>query len=327
MRAPVSTTQGMTLVELLVAMALGLLITLAAISALLISQQGFRSVDAASQLRDNARFATDLIRRVVLQSGFLSTEYVVDRGHAFSLSPSNAEPNIKGFNNARYNQALVIGTTNTVGTGSTARGLNGSDMLIVRYQVGRTHKDGVVDGTMINCAGMSENSPPDTSTERLTSVFHIAASASNEPSLMCTRRNETTGAWATAPLIEGVESFQVLYGLYGVTPNTAPSALGATDVTPAAERYLRADQLIVSGDDAATNANWARVRSVRVGMVLRGPLGSAPIGDPISLNALGGGGLSAAADVGSILSINPADGRLRQAVNFTIHLRNPQETL
>lgn len=318
----------MTLVELLVAMALGLLITLAAIAALLVSQQGFRSVDAASQLRDNARFATNLIRRVVLQSGFLNTEYVVDRGHEFSLSPNAAEPNIKGFNNARYNQSLVIGTTNTVGTNSNARGLNGSDMLIIRYQVGRTSRDGVADGTMINCAGMPEDSPPDTSTERLTSVFHIAASISNEPSLMCTRRNETTGAWATTPLIEGIESFQVLYGIYDVTPNTAPSAPGASEVTAAAERYLRADQLIVSGNDAATNANWARVRSVRIGMVLRGPLGSAPIGDPIELEVLGPGGFSTKDDdIGSILSITPADGRLRQAVNFTIHLRNPQETL
>lgn len=317
---------GMTLVELMVAMALGLLITLAAVSALIVSQQGFRSIDAAAQLRDNARFATDLVRRIVLQTGYLNTEYVVDRGHEFNLGSNTAEPNIKGFNNASYNQSLVIGNSNTVANSS--RGINGSDMLIVRYQVGRTHSNGEADGTMINCAGMSEDIPPDHSTERLTSVFHIATSANNEPSLMCTRRNEDSGSWSTDPLIEGVESFQVLYGTYGVTPNTAPTAHGATSITPAAERYLRADQLVVAGDSQSTNANWARVRSVRIGMILRGPPGSAPAGgNPIELSVLGPGGFSSATDVGSVISINPADGRLRQAIHFTIHLRNPQETL
>ncbi|MFN5940974.1 MAG: PilW family protein, partial [Polaromonas sp.] len=49
---------GLTLVELLVALAISAVIALAAISALIVSRQGFTTVDAASQLRDNARFAT-----------------------------------------------------------------------------------------------------------------------------------------------------------------------------------------------------------------------------------------------------------------------------
>ena len=325
MQHRLSLSRGLTLLELLVSMALGLLITLAALAALLVSQQGFRSVDAASQLKDNARFASDLVRRVVLQAGFLNTQYVVDRGHEFNLGTFNEEPNIKGFNNARYSQDLVIGSTNTVS--SSKRGLNGSDMLVVRYQIGSTDNNDVADGSIINCAGVSEKVPPSNSKERLTSVFHIETS-NGEPSLMCTRRVETSGAWASAqPLIEGVESFQVLYGTYGVVPNTAPTALSASTVTPTAERYLRADQMIVNGNDAATNANWARVRSVRIGMVLRGPPSSAPIDDPLSFHVLGPGGFSHVDDAGSILSISPADGRLRQAVNFTIHLRNPQEVL
>lgn len=263
------TSRGLTLVELMVAMALGLLITLAAISTLLISQQGFRSVDATSQLRDNARFATDLIRRVVLQAGFLNTEYTVDRGHAFTLTSTNAEPNLKGFNNAKYSQGLVIGTTNSVATGS--RGLNGSDMLVIRYQIGSTSRDGIADGTMINCAGMSENQIPTDRAERLTSVFHIDTSSSGEPSLMCTYRDEVSGTWNTQPLIEGVEALQILYGTFGVTPNSAPTTPTASTVTPASERYLRADQMVVSGNLSATNQNWARVRAVRIGMVMRVP--------------------------------------------------------
>ena len=74
MRTPSSSAHGLTLVELLVAMTLGLLITLAAVAALLVGQQGFRSIDAASQVRDNTRFASDIMRRVILQAGYLSPQ-------------------------------------------------------------------------------------------------------------------------------------------------------------------------------------------------------------------------------------------------------------
>ena len=47
---------GMTLVELMVAMVLGLLISAAAVAALIIGRQGFASVDSSTQLRENARF-------------------------------------------------------------------------------------------------------------------------------------------------------------------------------------------------------------------------------------------------------------------------------
>lgn len=320
-----SSARGLTLVELLVAMALGLVITLAAVTALVISQQGFRSVDAASQVRDNARFASDIIRRVILQAGYLSPQFAIDRNHGFNLNNAIvSEPNIKGFNNVNYNQGLVIGTTNTVP--SSSRGVNGSDMLVVRYQVGHTTAGGVADRSMINCLGNVETSTPDNPDERLFSVFHISNTSSGEPALMCTWRNETTGNWQTQPLIEGVERLQILYGTHNVTANTVPTALSSSTLTPPPDRYLRADQLVVTGNDAATNTNWSRVRSIRIGMVLRGLNGSAPTNAngpaifPLGLDALGSSN-----DPGTQPG-TPNDGRLRQTVNFTVHLRNPQST-
>lgn len=317
-----SSIRGLTLVELLVAMALGLIITLAAVSALVISQQGFRSVDAASQVRDNARFASDIIRRVILQAGYLSPQFAIDRNHGFSLNNAIvSEPNIKGFNNANYNQGLVIGSTNTVP--SSSRGVNGSDMLVVRYQVGHTTVGGVADRSMINCLGNVETSTPDNPDERLFSVFHISNTSSGEPALMCTWRNETTGNWETQPLIEGVERLQILYGTHNVTANTAPTTLSSSNLTPAPDRYLRADQLVVTGNDAATNTNWSRVRSIRIGMVLRGLNGSAPTANGPEIFPLGLAAFGSSNDPGTQPG-TPNDGRLRQTVNFTVHLRNPQ---
>jgi len=87
------------------------------------------------------------------------------------------------------------------------------------------------------------------------------------------------------------------------------------------DRYLRASQLTVTGNTNATMDNWRRVRSVHIGLLLRGDPGSAI--DRAATNRsydVLGPGLTVSADTLSSL----ADGRLRQSVVFTVHLRNRQ---
>ncbi len=310
---------GLTLVELLVAMILSLVVVMAAVAALTFSRQGFRAVDTASQLRDNARFAENIMRRIVLQAGFLNTQYAVSMGSDFKTTTDLAEPNIKGFDNAKYTQSLATGVTTT----NPNNGLNGSDMLIARYQSGDTNSDS--NQTMINCSG-GITPPPADQTERMVSVFHVnTSSTTNEPSLMCSYNSFSGGTWSwdTQPLIEGVEVLQILYGVDGVTAGAAPTATETIIPT----QYMRANQLTVSGNETATFANWKRVRSIRVGMVLRGPPGSAPDKDVPAQYPLGKNGvMNLAADTGSVRAAQ-TDGRLRQTVTFTVHLRNPQDNL
>ena len=318
--------RGLTLVELLVAMALSLLVVMAAVAALTYSRQGFRSVDASSQLRDNARFAESIMRRIILQGGFLNTKYAVNLGSDFKTSSTVEEPNIKGFDNAKYTQDLATGVT----TASPSNGINGSDLLIVRYQSGDTNSGAPASApanqTMINCSG---GTVPDAfdGTERMASVFHINTSATTgEPTLMCSFNSFSSGAWtwSTQPLIDGVETLQILYGVDGVTAGAAPTA--SETIIPV--QYLRANQLIVSGNEPATIANWKRVRTIRVGMVLRGPPGSAPEQNVPAQYPLGTASmpLSVTGDTGSTLAAQ-TDGRLRQTVTFTVHLRNPQDNI
>jgi type IV pilus assembly protein PilW len=127
------------------------------------------------------------------------------------------------------------------------------------------------------------------------------------------------------PIVQGVENFQVLYGTDGVVAGTAPptspaSAAATMDTVP--DKYLRADQLAVAGDAVGTNANWRRVRSIRIGLVLRGPLNSAQDKVSQTLYPLSSA-LSSLSDPGTVVT-TPADGRLRQVVSFTVHLRNDQ---
>ena len=317
---------GLTLLELLVAMTLGLLIVLAAAAALLVSRQGFFAVDAASQLRDNARYAQSIVQRVGVQAGFKNINMLVPPPPEDPANPF--EPSVFGINNAKRSTSTAWDAGSTWGTSDAGKN---SDILVLRAHVSTTTGEvgSPSDGSMIDCLG---EAPPVTSEldGGFFNILHVQASSAGEPALMCTRA-AAGGGFEAQPLVQGVESFQVLYGVDNVVPNTAPT--GATDSVP--DRYLRADQLTVTGNDAATYANWRRVRSLRIGMVLRSQPGSAvdtasqtfyPLGTSRSSasGAIGSAFAHATNDPGTVFT-PPVDRRLRQVVTFTVHLRNFQD--
>lgn len=306
---------GLTLVELLVAVALGMLVAAAAVSALIVARQGFKSVDTGSQLRENARFAANLIQRVAVQAGFENAAY------GFYTDPK--DPGLSGFDNALIGNyasttaapALAHDSRSTCAFADTSCS-NGSDVLVVRYF--GVSRGAAADGTIINCAGL----PEPEGAERAFSIFHVVRSTAGEPTLACTYREPGTATtWKTVPLVTGVEGFQVLYGV-----DTQTSA-GAAAATPAdgdtvADRYLTARELDTT-PGASVIDNWRRVRTVRIGLVIRGPVPDSVQAAAVASMPVLGNQFVSNADVGSGLSL-PADGRLRQRLVFTVHLRNAQ---
>ena len=315
------TQSGFTLVELLVALAVSTIIALAGISALVVSRRGFSTVDAASQLRDNARFSSDLIQRLGVQAGYKEITYAGSTRQA-GVDATNPSPSVSGFNNAL---ASISGSIVTSATRPAADAGLGSDVLILRYQASSTFPgSGVSDKTMINCMGTAATNAnlPANRDDQMISVLYVDLSQ-GEPSLMCATANPNAGA---QPIIRGVENFQVLYGVDSAGGDTVP------------DTFLRADQMVVAGDAVATNANWRKVRALRIGMVLRGDVGSSQDKITQTFYPLGMAKESSSGTPGFAMStpdtatspdvgtrFTPAlDGRLRQVVTFTVHLRNEQ---
>jgi len=344
---PAYRLRGLTLIELMVALVISLIVILAAAMSFSGASRGFSTVDAASQLRDSTRFAADLIERVGVQAGY--TDVFVAAAPP-STDPAR-DPVVSGFNNA------LIDATNPL-TASSARspGVDGygSDILILRYQAAQLHtlyngtdttSGGVADQTMIDCSGKALTTVPDPAstdvvqatlarTLRVASIFHVAINQ-GEPSLMCTYSDTGAAPFVTVPIVQGVENFQVLYGVDGVSPGVAPAANATPPNVPLS--FLRADQMVVQGNADGTAANWRRVRSIRVGLVLRGPVGSAvdfavpaiqtffPFGmAPSSGSGAAGSAFASGSDTNTTFQ-PPKDQRLRHTASFTIHLRNDQE--
>lgn len=346
---------GFTIVELLVALALSAIIAMAAVASLSVARQGFTAVDASSQLRDSARFATDLIQRLAVQSGYQDVSFAAaTRGSEFTVkgATTNPEPNVIGVDNAVVKQSMlpditaayinrntassaVTGCSSSLDTSCT----NGSDVLILRYQSSASVTDATTtDGTMINCAGAAETQVPTSKDDRIISIFHVARSSNGDPSLMCSYLG-SSGTWTTQPVVQGVESFQVLYGVDGYSGSVNSSFTGTQDTVP--DKYLRASEIVVgsSPDSVATYNNWRRVQSIRVGLVIRGPKNSAidksaatiakicPLGadpdTPANCIDQGSGSTSMGSEFPRTTTVTN-DGRLRQVVTFNVFLRNVQ---
>jgi type IV pilus assembly protein PilW len=306
---------GMSMVELLVAVALGMFVVLGASTMLLASNDGYvRHVEAA-RLNDNGLYALEIIGRAVRQTGFASWDgsggpVVVRPEDSASVSGADARS--------------VSRTANGIENLLTAS-INGSDVLALRFFGAGAGAGG--DGSVLNCAGFATG-VAGSAAERGWNIFYVAKDTGGEAELRCKYRGETS--WGSEAIIRGVDSFQVLYGL-----DTDQPADGV------ANRYLNAaaiaqldGALVLSGTGAAATSEfnsktwWKRVVSVRVGLLLHGERAGAAGSERLTFDLFGKpySDLAASTDAG----VHIEEGNLplaqrqlaRRMVGATILLRN-----
>lgn len=260
--------QGLTLVELMVAMVLMLLVSIATVALYNVSSSGYRTVDANQELQDNARFAMEVIGQAARSAGYQDRTGPASVGLLLAdevFGPTKRETwRVEGRNGA----TLGGGTSSL--SYATSGVVNSSDALVIRF-FGATLPDPanpalpkfsggnpVPDGSMIDCSGRAVPYPSGSADVGVSAFF--VKTLSGEPELYCKSWNSETGAFSETQVIRGVETLQILYGVDTSTPRD--------DI---ADRWLSAN---ASWDDPAASPNWNDVVAMRVGMVLRGPPGS-----------------------------------------------------
>lgn len=187
-----SREKGFSLIELLVALAIGLLVTLVVMQAYLSGLGTQRAQADLGRAQESSRFAFDLLARSLRKAGYRNPKAQVT---AFCPGPN--------LRMVVSNDPSAI-TSATFGTNATI--VNNSDVILVRY-----YGEGIpaTDSTMRDCLGntIAANTP-------VADTFFIAADASNnnEPALFCYTSNPAATAPNPAPLVPGIESMQLLYG-------------------------------------------------------------------------------------------------------------------
>lgn len=307
---------GLTLIELMIAMALGLFVLLAATGLLLSSKAGYTVQDQTAHVQESGRYAMEILTRAIRQAGHEDSRMLP------VAMTQEATPNVIGLD------AMTLKKTAAGLDGASAKGaVNGSDVLVLRFFGDGTDEQ---DGTILNCAGLPVAAPDvsdDAESGRGWSIFFVGEDAKGEPELRCKYRTQT--GWNADAIVRGVESFQVLYGV-DADDDGLPDRFVNADAVDALD-----GQLPLSGENAVARAmdlqrrtHWKKIRSIRIAILVRGtqPARDDDLSAVYELFGAEYANTYAERDRGTLVKegdIPPAErNRLRKIFEQTIQLRN-----
>jgi type IV pilus assembly protein PilW len=291
---------GMTIIELMIAVTLGMIVTLLASSLLMTANAAYASQLELAHIDDAGRFALATIERAARQAGSRNWDH--EDAHE---DPATGPAGVGGIDAASLGKA-------TAAMSEPQRAVaNGSDVLALRFGG---------DGNTVSCAGFAADAAHEG-----WSIFYVGTTAGGDTELRCKYRGKNN--WSADAVVAGVDSFQVLYGLDTDEPRDGTAN---AYVTASAIDTLDAE-LVLSGASDAERArerlrqtHWKRVASIRVGLVLHGRLRTRA-GDKAAVFHLFGAAYQG--DQGSAIAeerMAPAmRERERRAFSATIMLRNP----
>ncbi|HUK06202.1 MAG TPA: PilW family protein, partial [Burkholderiales bacterium] len=187
---------GLSLIELMIAMTLGMILALAIGQIFLSSRFTSTSTNENARMQENARFALGLLERELRMAGYL--------GNGSTGTFSGTVPVI----------AVTDGT-----------GLNSSDEIKVSFYGSDSTTVGTADNTIFNCIGEAA-----ALNQAVVDRFYIATGSNGEPSLFCDSVQPANNAvTTTTELINGVESMQFLLGEDTNSDTAADRYLGPAD--------------------------------------------------------------------------------------------------
>lgn len=276
---------GFSIVELMISLVLGLLLMTGVIQVFLSSRQTYATNEAMARQQENGRFALEFIARSARTAGYSDPTFSIDK----SLPSPLLRDGCAGL------PASVATVMNNYALCAPDAGGNASD------GIGFVMQPQLIDGVRRDCAGNSLAADEDAYKAEgeplVINHFEIIAAAGDRPAALGCRAYKFdsvsgVGGWTTGPnatpLIEGVDSLQVLYG-----EDTSGDSRSAN-------RYVSAERV----------TKWNRVRSIRIAVLANSinPVLPAPPNRNFIL-------LDAA-------PLAFADNRARQIFTTTIQLKN-----
>lgn len=205
-RRPLPAAQaGLTLIEMMVAVTIGLLLMVGIAQVYLSSMQTQRTQNDATMLNESARFAFDLLSRELRKAGFRN-KWLPNSSGVSEFCPTEGPAPQSAY--IGVNDATSISTSSADLSGTAIAISNRSDVLKVRfYGEANTGTEAITD-----CHGY-----PVAANQLVQDTLYVAPDPANnnEPTLWCHTDNPAPSNAThpgALPLVAGIESLQLLYG-------------------------------------------------------------------------------------------------------------------
>jgi type IV pilus assembly protein PilW len=321
--------RGVTLIELLVSMTIGLILMVAVIGAYIGASGAGRTAEAIGRMNEDGQQALTVLSQQLRMAGANPSQ--PDRSTA--TTGINLRNNSMPRHNALTNAFAIRGcdvTFSDVTTAVSTSALNcghgaasaGPDSISISYEADRYNTVPTAAGVPTDCVGsaVASSTYNYTRSDEATAGSAIVYEAENRfyitttaiitnPSLYC------KGTGAAQPLVENIENLQIRYGVINpANLNVTYVTVTPTFTTTQVLGYLTAHG--VDNDTTLTGAagsvtRWNAVKTVRICVVVRSESQIADSTD--SARYL---------DCNDTLVTNPPDKRMRRAYSTTVVIRN-----
>ncbi len=281
--------RGLSLIEVLIALMLGVFLLGGVIQIFIINRQTYRTQENLSRLQEDGRFALDLLNRYVRLAGYLSSETVYSTRY-YDQKCEDRIDNVFGqrvyYKGSVPTMPPLAGTNNDSGDAKYK-----SDTISAAFQSPRkpTTTAGVTDLRLPDCLGNPVGQAGAARDTLANNRFYIATNpATQRLALYCDPVHSDGTDPTPQPLLDGVENMQVRYGRKMAGGNRA---------------YLSANQV--------TNMREIDTIQVRLLMSTADQINTQP--QPYTFDT---------DDNGIDETITPTDRRSRRVFTSTIALRN-----
>jgi type IV pilus assembly protein PilW len=234
--------RGFTMVEFLVALAIGLIVSLVIGQIFIGSRQSFSSQEDSARIQENIRDASNVLTRAVRMAGFRNNTAIPPA----TTFPKGTAPVIAGVDDDPVSGLPSNSADPTIPTTPTNTTVK-PDSVTVRFE--GSGSDTGADKSVADCQGNYINY-----NQMVTMTFSIRPVTKDgvlSSSLYCTTDAGTPGNAVVAEIIPNVDNMQLLYGV-------------DTDADGAANAYVRI------GDVADIDS----IVSVRAWVLMRAPVAS-----------------------------------------------------
>ena len=225
--------RGLSLIELMVALAVGMLLIAGFLQIFLSVRSTYATNEASSRVQENGRFALDFLASHARMAGYRDPKHI-DRPLPI-MPPSGNGCTFSGSNSA-------FCTLNRGAITDADEGEETSDRIAFTYQ------PPLIDGKRWDCAGTEVEDDDNT----IINVFTTRATATSSE-LVCRSiiSNKTNPLSNTIELVDGIDAIQFQYGLIHRPPNSENSSRLSV------RQYVTANQV----------TNWEDVVALRIAVL------------------------------------------------------------